>query len=165
MDPLTHLMTLLEDPSLSQEQAMQEACTTIHQLIPKANRVSLWAFEDNNNQIRSLINFDAESKEFSKDIVLCKQDYQPYFKAILEDELVVAADARNHSATSCFTEGYFKPLNIHSLLDFILHEEFVPTGVVCCETAGQKVMWSKEDIDNLRMVASVISFCFHLGKQ
>ncbi|GAA5317430.1 MAG: hypothetical protein AseanaTS_26350 [Candidatus Pelagadaptatus aseana] len=164
MDPLTRLMTLVEDQNLSQLEIMREACQAINQLIPKANRVSLWAFEDNNRQIRSLVNFDAASNEFSEGIILKQADYPPYFKAIIEEDLVVASDARNHSVTNCFNQSYFEPLGIYSLLDFILHENFVATGVVCCESAGQKIEWSKDDIDNVRMVASVISFCFHLDK-
>lgn len=165
MDPLNQLTVILENQNLSRQAQLESICRTIQQLIPNANMVSLWQFESDGTRIRSLINFDANNNSYSSDIILQQQDYPPYFEAITQEELVVAADARNHSVTRCFNESYFKPLGIYSLLDFILHKDFKPTGVICCERKGDIAHWTAEDIDHIRMVSSLISFCFDLGQE
>ena len=47
-----------------------------------------------------------------QDIELHKKDYEPYFKALITDPIIVAEDALTHPATTCFTESYLKPLGI-----------------------------------------------------
>lgn len=163
MDPINQLAALLENQNLTRQVQLENICRTIQQLIPGANMVSLWQFENGNRSIRSLINFNADSDTFSNNISLHQQDYPAYFEAITREELVVASDARNHSFTRCFNDSYFEPLGIYSLLDFILHKDFKPAGVICCERAGDMAHWSDQDIENIRMVASLISFCFDLN--
>ena len=162
VDQLAQLTVLLEDQSLTRQAQLESICRTIQQLIPTANLVSLWQFENDGKAIRSLINFDAQTNSFNSDILLQQQNYPPYFEAITQEELVVASDARNHSVTRCFNNSYFEPLGIFSLLDFILHQDFKPAGVICCERKGEMTQWTNEDIDHIRMVASLISFCFDL---
>ena len=61
MDPLAQLTLLLEDQSLTRQAQLESICRTIQQLIPTANLVSLWQFENDGKAIRSLINFDAQT--------------------------------------------------------------------------------------------------------
>ena len=117
---------------------------------------------NNNSQIRSLINYDAEHQVFTKDCVLTRELYPAYFESIIENEVLSAPYAREHSATQCFTEGYFKPANIYSLLDFILQKDFAPVGVICCERRGDVALWTDDDVETIRMIAMSISYFFDL---
>lgn len=74
--------------------------------------------------------------------------------------MINAPQARTHDITKCFNETYFEPLNIHSLLDFILHWEFIPQGIICCESVGKEVQWAERDIESLKRIARVSSMYF-----
>jgi GAF domain-containing protein len=160
MTELEQLAIALDDKSASRQALLETICRSAAKLIPNANLISLWVFEGNATKIRSLIHFDVENNGFSADTILCKEDFPPYFEAIIEEQVVVASDARNTRATACFTESYFQPNDIHSLLDFILHKDFKPVGVVCCESQGTMVQWSESDIDMISALATMISFFF-----
>lgn len=162
MAVLEQLATALEDKTATRQTLLETICLSAAQLIPNANLISLWVFEENSTQIRSLINYDAIAGVFSADVLLTKVDFPPYFDAILEEQLVVASDARNARATACFTESYFEPNDIHSLLDYILHKDFKPVGVVCCESKSEMVHWSKQDIESIGTLSAMISFFFDI---
>lgn len=158
--PLAQLTSIFQAPNLDRRYALEQACIYIQQLVPKANLVSLWRFEEGGRQIRSLINYDAESKTFSSDLILTRDSYPKYFQSIVENEVINAPNARQHFATNGFTESYFKPADIYSLLDFILHKNLLPSGVICCERRGSVAQWTDEDVNNISMVATLISFFF-----
>lgn len=160
MDGFTELEELLGNAGTPRETALQEICKIAVRIIPRANLVSLWRFDESGASITSLVNFDVTTQSFTSGTVLCREDFPVYFKAIVEQELIVASDARNHSCTRGFNRVYFTPLDIYSLLDFILHKDFKPYGVICLESKGQAVNWTLEDQENIRILATLISFCF-----
>lgn len=62
---------------------------------------------------------------------LLATDFEDYFSDIVENELLVASDARNNNISRCFKHGYFDMHNIHSLLDVTFKKVFVPLGIIC----------------------------------
>lgn len=162
MDVLSELDEAIEAGNLSPREQLELICRVAAKLIPNANLISLWRFGEHKQKVISLINYDVEAQEFTEGLELNRLDFPVYFDAIVERELLVASRARAHPVTSCFNESYFEPLDIHSLLDFILHKEFAPVGVICCESKGAAVNWSDDDIENIRMLATQISYCFEL---
>ncbi|MCC2606825.1 GAF domain-containing protein [Planctobacterium marinum] len=162
MDHLFKLNTVLTNPNLSQQEKLHCVCAVTQALVPGADRVSLWLFDNNQTQITSLICFDALQQQYSSGTVLTRQDFGSYFDAILDREIVNAPDAALDPVTSCFAESYFRPLNIQSLLDYVLHRDFEPRGIICCESVARTVDWTKEDEVTLRKIARACSFFFNL---
>lgn len=161
-NPARTLESTLHDNSLSREETLKKVCQSVHQQIPHANLISLWRFNSDRSSIISLVNYDATSDTFSSNVELKKSDFPSYFQEIVENELIVASEARRHPATRCFKGTYFEPNDIHSLLDFILHKDYSPVGVICCESKGKQANWTQEDIENIRMIAVMISFFFEV---
>lgn len=160
MDPLLKLVDLLQDEELATEDKLKQICIQSQLAIPRANRVSLWNFNQDKTEISCLMCFDKTSNTFSSQQVLTKADFPKYFETILVEQVILASDARNYSATKCFNESYFEPCDIYSLLDFVLHKDFTPSGILCCESVGKKVNWLSEDVDTLRMLSSMTSYFF-----
>ncbi len=162
MDPFIKLTTKLTNPKVAVADKLREICITASSLIKGADRVSLWRFDENFQSIESLICYDCKSNEFSSGLVLKQSDFSDYFTAILKDEVINAPQAREHELTQCFNESYFKPLEIHSLLDFILHRDFEPQGIICCESVGKVTQWSDENVETLKRIARVSSMYFRV---
>lgn len=128
----------------------------------KANRVSIWHLEKDHSCIRCACFYEAEAGVFSEGQVLFAVDHPNYFKSILAEKFIVAPNAREHSATAELTDNYFRPHGIFSLLDFVIHENFKPSGVICCENAGAPREWRDDDVSYLRQISTLISFYFRL---
>jgi GAF domain-containing protein len=142
------------------EALYRAACQDISEAVG-ANRVSIWSFCDGNSSVHCQCAFNADSGAFSDGEELAAHDHPKYFETILTEQFIVAPDARNHSATREFTETYFKPNGIYSLLDYIIHRDFKPVGVICCENAGQPRNWSAQDKNYLLEISTFLSFTLH----
>lgn len=153
MNPHLKLIATLTNPKVKVEDKLKEICIITSQLIKGADRVSLWAFSNDFEKIKSLICYDASSGEIASGMTLSKSDFNDYFKAIMEQEIINAPEARTHDLTKYFNEIYFVPLNIQSLLDFVLHQNFTPSGIICCESVGKVTHWTDENIESLRRIA------------
>lgn len=163
MDQFTRLTAKLTNPSISVKDKLKGICDTTASLIQGANRVSLWVFSPDFESIETLICYDTSSRSYSSGQKLSKSDFEDYFSAILQNEIINAPDARTHDTTKCFKDVYFEPLNIYSLLDFILHRDFSPHGIICCESVNKVTIWSDKDIDTLKRIAraSSMHFTYH----
>jgi len=161
MDSFIRLTTKLTNPKVSVEDKLKEICLTTSALVKGADRVSLWRFDDNFEFIESLICYDVKEHSFTCGQKLNRADFGAYFNGILEQDVINAPEARTHPLTECFTESYFNPLDIYSLLDFILHENFSPTGIICCESVGKVTQWTSDNVKSLRRIANSSSMYFN----
>ena len=162
LDAIEKLELSIDNSEFTREEVLRKACGCVHELIPKANLVSLWRFNEDRSSIISLVNYDATTDKFNANVRLDESRFPVYFQNIVEQELIVASDAREHSATSCFNHAYFEPNNIYSLLDFVLQKNYKPAGIICCESKEVRASWSAQDIEHIRMVAALISFFFEV---
>ncbi|WP_168220379.1 GAF domain-containing protein [Azospirillum thermophilum] len=79
-----------------------------------------------------------------------------YFRALGNGSRVVAPDARTHPATRGFTESYFEPNDVHSLLDMIVAAGNAPVGILCCEQCGAGREWTAADLSYAQAIAVLI---------
>ena len=162
MEAFIRLASVLTNPSLSVDKKLKVICEVTSEVITGADRISLWTFEDNYSKIISSVNYDRINNIYGGTAELRRENFGSYFDAILGNEVINASDARENTQTACFKDLYFKPNNIFSLLDFILHHDFKPIGVICCESVGNIYQWTKDDVKSLRRIANASSLYFRL---
>jgi PAS domain S-box-containing protein len=132
----------------------KEVTTTIN-----VDRCSIWLYNhDKTSIICEQLYIKAEDNWYSN-IELFRKDFTPYFDHLLVDPIIVADDAETHSATSCFTEGYLKPLGIKSMLDVPIIFRGSIIGVICIESLSLK-SWAPCEVDFAQMLSSLYSFAF-----
>lgn len=139
----------------SLEYVFQVMCEEITETIG-CTRASIWSFSEDGNEITCHSLFDLRTSEFTKGATLSETFFPTYFKAIREYCVIDAADALKHPQTECFSELYFRPNDIHSLLDYVLMIDAKPVGILCCENCGEMKQWKKEDVEFLMKQASVL---------
>lgn len=159
---LKNLAVKISDPNVSSDRKLKQICKELKALIPNANRVSLWLFNKDYSALNCLACLD-ENNDVSNGTVLTAEDSPAYFNYILTNQVLDASDARNNEVTKPFSQSYFEPLNIYSLLDYIYILDSKPLGVICCESVGSKVTWSHVDKESLIKVADVTNL--FLSKQ
>ncbi len=163
MNPYLKLTATLTNPKVVVADKLKAICTITSQLIAGADRVSLWSFSEDFQEIESLICYDTSTGAISSGMTMKKSDFKDYFKGILEQEVINVPEARTHDLTKLFNEKYLEPHNIQSLLDFVLHQDFVPAGIICCESVGKTTHWTDDNIESLRRIASSSSMYFRIG--
>lgn len=165
MEAFLRLTSSLTNPALTEEKKQKVICEITAEVITGADRVSLWTFKDNYSKIVSSVNYDSINNQYSENTELKREDFADYFDAIINNDVIKAADARADPLTACFKDLYFTPNNIYSLLDFILHHDFKPIGIICCESVGKIYQWSDDDVQSLRRIARASSLYFHLDEK
>lgn len=123
-----------------------------------ANLVSIWRFEDDFARVTCLHAYDARTGAISAGQVLLREQAPTYFRAILEETTVCAPTARTHPATRELTGCYLEPQGVESLLDIVVHRDFVPVGIICCESKGIRRNWSSKDRNYVLRLATFTSF-------
>lgn len=135
----------------------QAACKDIAEKV-QANRTSIWRFNSEKTRIICDCYYITETDEFSSGQVLQASHAPRYFETIQTEQYVVASDARSVKATACLAEQYLVPNDIHSLLDYIIHINFKPVGIICCENAFEQRTWTEADKKYLLEVSTLVSF-------
>lgn len=156
------LSTQLKREDVDKDDLHQAICLDASDALI-ADLVSVWIFDDELTQIDCLCCYDALAETFTSGQTLKRCDFPTYFSHIIEQNIICAPDARNYIATKELTEQYFTPMGVLSLLDFILHDNYRPIGVICCENRTQQRYWTEENRNYLRSIASLASFRFKLN--
>lgn len=156
MKHLSSLSIELSNPRKSVEQKLKMVCNAVKTFIPNCNRVGIWLFSQDYQEMVQLQGVDALN-DSSHGLSLLADDYKQYFEHVLSNRFLVASSARTCDVASCFNEGYFDVFDVHSLLDFTFYHDFDPLGVICCERTGDETIWTEEDKANLKRIAGMTS--------
>jgi hypothetical protein len=164
MEAFIRLTSVLTNPTIEVGKKLEVICEVTSEVIAGADRVSLWTFTDNYSKIVSSVSYDHINNKYGDTSELRRKDFGAYFDAMISNEVIIASNARENPQTACFKDLYFKPNNIYSLLDFILHHDFKPIGIICCESVGRLYEWSEDDVQALRRIARASSLYFNLDE-
>jgi len=147
------------DGSLAPQDFYQELTQTLAEEMA-CTRASLWIYPDAElrDSIVCLKLYDRTDRAWGDGTVLKEDDFGPYFEAMRRDNLIVAADARHDPITDCFTEIYFEPLGIVSLLDVGINIGGQPWGLFCCENTTDVIDWTPQHVEYLRQVGTLLGF-------
>jgi len=125
-----------------------------------ADRCSIWLYDDDKKTaVYCEQLYLGNENRWESDMVLFRKDFEPYFKALEDDNIIVAHNAETHPATVCFKDVYLKPLGIKSMLDVPIIYKGESIGVICVESFTQR-NWTETEIDFAHLLSSLYSFAF-----
>lgn len=110
----------------------------------RIERMSVWLFDKDGN-LNSIGEYDARSRDFSKDHHLLKSDFPNYFKAISENKIILVRDVLTDPKTMELNEGYSIPAGVKSLMDIPLRIAGSLVGVMCFEKTTEYRDFSARD--------------------
>ncbi len=114
-------------------------------------RVSVWKLERDDCTCLDLYSLDLDDHTRGQKLLL--SDYPNYFHALSTKLAIVAPDAPNQIDTAEFSDSYFHPLDIKSVLDIPIRIEGQLAGFIWCEKTGASKIWTEEDISFARHIA------------
>lgn len=124
------------------------------------DRCSIWLYNKDRTSIVCQQLYIKSENSWYQDIELSENDFKPYFDYLTENDIIVAVKAKEHPATSCFTEVYLNPLGIESMLDIPIYFKGQIIGVICIENFSMR-SWKEEEIDFAKILASLYTFVMY----
>lgn len=152
MEILSNLSVYLSNPRTSLNNKLLKICMTVKSAIPTCDRVGIWLFSKDYTEMFLLMGVDESGKQSIGEHLLAS-DFTEYFSHIIENEFLVASDARSDEVAKCFNVGYFDVHNIYSLLDVTFTKDFEPLGIICCERTKDTTQWQPQDIKVLKSIS------------
>lgn len=110
-----------------------------------ADRASVWLYNEQKSAIICQSLYLVKTNDIEKGVTLLRSDFESYFKALEEERIIEAANARENEATKCFSESYLAPLGIESMFDAPIWSGGKIIGVLCLEYFSYKKEWSREE--------------------
>jgi len=134
----------------------REVTTTID-----TDRCSIWLYNEDKKSIICKQLYIKSEDNWYTDIELFRKDFENYFMYLEIDPIIIANDAEKHSATSCFTEVYLKPLGIKSMLDVPITYKGETIGVICIESLTLRE-WKEAEVNFAQMLSTLYSFAYSI---
>ncbi len=150
-------LVLNEAVSRSEIPRAYEVITEVLADTMAAARAGIWLLNDNNSELTCMKLFEAEGRAFSSGAVLKAGDLPRYFRAILKENRIYAANAQTDPRTNEMTESYLKPLGITSMLDAGIVISGKLKGVICIEHIGEKCSWHADEEAFASTAASLVA--------
>ncbi|GAB5416920.1 MAG: hypothetical protein Crog4KO_17870 [Crocinitomicaceae bacterium] len=159
VDLLQELNTLSKKHSLQRDdidQIMVEFARRITKSL-KIERMGVWLFQPNSEEIVSMGEYDARDDSFKKNKVFSISSCPEYFKALESDEMLYVKNVLESEITQGLKDIYSIPNQIITRLDIPLRFEGEMIGVMCFEKTGNE---TKEFNPNETFFANAISLVF-----
>lgn len=125
------------------------------------DRCSVWLYNEDKTSIICKQLYVKSEDHWYSDIKLYKKHFKDYFIHLEIDPVIIANDAEKHSATSCFTETYLKPLGIKSMLDVPITYLGETIGVICIESLTLRE-WKESEVNFAQMLSTLYSFAYSI---
>lgn len=145
--------------TLHDQDVFEAVCLDVAENV-KSDLVSVWFCSFEGTGILCKCRYDAITGIFSEGQRVMKEDCPQYFATMIEYNYICAPDAHKHPATRELAKIYLEPNGVRSIMDFILHEDYKPIGVICCENRSSIRHWSEEEMSYLRSIAMLVSSRF-----
>ncbi|WP_417698747.1 ATP-binding protein [Pseudoalteromonas lipolytica] len=118
-------------------------------------RAGIWLLNKENTAIECRLLLDRENDKEIQMIVLPRDAYPAYFKALDTQRTITAVDAHTDPATSEFSESYLAPLNIGAMLDAPIRYKGKMIGIFCCEHIGGQRQWTEDECSFIGALADL----------
>lgn len=105
-------------------------------LVLKIERTNVWLFNPEQDAIISIGEYDARTKQFSKNNIIYRNSCPNYFKSISRNKIILIKNVLEHPYTNELNEIYSIPNNVISLMDIPLRISGELIGVFCFEKTG-----------------------------
>jgi PAS domain S-box-containing protein len=128
------------------------------------SRCSIWEYKPKENKIKCEKLYQQSKGAFESGMELSGRDFPGYFEAVTSEEVIIAKDAHQHSATREFSDSYLTPLKIESMLDVPFFNEGKIAGIIRCEQQHEQKDWTDEDVEFLKSCADLITVAYNTTK-
>ncbi|TYB79070.1 sigma 54-interacting transcriptional regulator [Bizionia myxarmorum] len=122
-----------------------------------ADRVTLWEFKDQENQLVSKIFYNVKEDVLgTEDLVLNKTDFPKYFEVFDTNSSLSVANIKTHPMMKAYAKTFNHPSQITSRMDAVIHGKDMRYGIMSYERFGEACKASDEEESFAASVANII---------
>lgn len=130
----------------------------------QVERAGVWLFNADRTSVRCADLFELQAQHHSRGQELAATDFPNYFAKIEERRAIAANEVHTDPLTREFSQSYFLPLGISSVLDAPIRLEGKTVGVVWHEHVGPARHWTPDEIHFAGSIADIVSLVLE-GKE
>ena len=153
---LFELLTEERIDTLPVEAALQRITERAAQTLG-VERVSIWRFSPDHQQINCQTLYRKGSGKQSQCDSLYAKDAPDYFDALAQNRSLAVSYAPTDHRTRELAEGYLNPLGITSMLEATIRRKGETIGVVCLEQVGPPRIWTMDEQRFSSCVADLVT--------
>lgn len=156
------LKALVKNPDIQNgnlQKALENITTTLAKTLG-ISRSAIWAYNSKNESIVLEKMFISENNSHINGGELFRKDLPLYFKSVVEEEVIAAADTFQHPSLIEFRKGYLDVYDIRSMLDVPFFLDGKVGGVICCENQKENKHWTSDDVNFAKSVADLITIAY-----
>ncbi|KAA3623551.1 MAG: PAS domain S-box protein, partial [Flavobacterium sp.] len=131
--------------------------TSLASRVLNVERVSVWKFNEDLNEIECEKLFNKTDNSFNKGTTLKKEDNPAYFESLSKNKTINVPDAINNNTTKAFSKHYLTPNKIASILDVFIQGQGDSYGIICFENVGSIREWTADEEEFATSVANLVS--------
>ncbi len=120
----------------------------------------IWSFDRSAGVLRNLQQIDRRDDTWSSGFELKFSDFPKYFRALEEEQQIVAHDAHLDPRTAALARAYLMPKRVSSLLDTGVRIGGALRGIICLEHGSAGREWSADDQVFAAALAEVTALVF-----
>ncbi|MCH8498159.1 MAG: EAL domain-containing protein [Marinobacter sp.] len=120
-------------------------------------RVSVWRLNDARDQILCLMLYQQASGNFDQGACLELSLLPDYFAGLSLGRFVDVPDVYKDRRTRLLVDAYFRPEDIHSMLDATVRLEGDIVGLISLESVGHARLWTADEQHFLASIADLVS--------
>lgn len=128
-------------------------------------RSSVWLYNPDRTAIHCADLFRTDSNQHESGLELGSDQFPGYFRALREERVISAVDARTDGRTREFTESYLTPLGIHAMLDAPIRVGNRMVGVLCNEHLGAPRVWKIEEEQFASSLADLVALAMESAER
>ena len=126
-------------------------------------RVNCWSFES--DRIRCVSGYLRSTNSYESGTIIEATSCPAYFRALADNPVILADDARTDPRTREFTDGYLVPLGITSMMDVPIWVRGRLWGVMCHEHVGPARQWTDAERDFAISIGHIVSMAVEAGER
>lgn len=157
--PLQQLLLEISlDPKIDQGNLLDASLliiTTLQQQL-KVDRLSIWLFNENQQQLDCLNLIDIETTTSPSNLSLLRQHFPKYFKHLEASKNPVIINDQAYLAKSELYASYYQPLAIISIVEAPVRHHGKVVGTICIEHR-QPRRWTAEEIMYITVFTDIFS--------
>lgn len=137
-----------------------DAVTRIDEIVAKTldvQRASVWLLDREGKAVRALDAFDRRINSHTSGEVLSLENSPQYLKAASEGRVIAAIDVFTDPWTASLAEGFFRPLNIFSVVNAPVRVAGKVAALLCVGHCGSAHEWTPEEINFVAEVADQVA--------
>ena len=139
---------------------VSEAVSRIDEIVAKSlevGRASVWLLDREGKALRALDVFDRRHGSHTSGILLSLENSPEYLKAAREGRVIAASDVFKDPWTASLAEGFFRPLDIYSVVNAPVRVAGKVAALLCVGQTGSAHEWTPEEINFVAEVADQVA--------